>query len=57
MTDNSSIVESWWFVIVMAALFLCVFVCGMVSFIADFSRELRYVKSEIRRTSGKERKR
>lgn len=57
MTDNSSIVESWWFVIVMAALFLCVLVCGMVSFIADFSRELRYVKSEIRRTSGKERKR
>lgn len=39
---------------IVAAFFLFLLLFGLVSFLNDFSQELRYLNSEIRRTEGDE---
>ena len=46
----------YWLVGLVAAFFLILLLFGLVSFINDFSQELRYLNNEIRRTDGAERK-
>ena len=43
-------------VVIVAGFFLLLILVGLVSFINDFSSELRYLNNEIRRTTGAERR-
>ena len=43
-------------VVIVAGFFLLLILVGLVSFINDFSHELRYINCEIGRTTGEERK-
>ena len=46
----------YWLIGIVAAFFLFLLLFGLVSFINDFSSELRYLNSEIGRTTGGERR-
>lgn len=46
----------YWLVGIVAVFFLILLLFGLVSFINDFSQELRYLNNEIRRTDGAERR-
>ncbi len=56
MPENNPDTELYWLVGIVAAFFLILLLFGLVSFINDFSQELRYLNNEIRRTDGAERK-
>jgi len=56
MPENNPDTELYWLVGLVAAFFLILLLFGLVSFINDFSQELRYLNNEIRRTDGAERK-
>ena len=53
---NNPDTELWLLVGIVAAFFLIIVLFGLVSFINDFSQELRYLNNEIRRTDGAERR-
>ena len=53
---NNTDTELWILVGIVAAIFLLGLLVGLVSFINDFSRELKYIKCEIGRTTGGERR-
>jgi len=53
--NNFHTVLYWLFAIV-AAFFLILLLIGQIAFFNDFSKELRYLNNEIRRTSGAERR-
>lgn len=46
----------YWLVGIVAVFFLIIVLFALVSFINDFSSELRYLNNEIRRTDGTERR-
>jgi len=56
MPENNPDTELYWLVGIVAAFFLILLLFGLVSFINDFSQELRYLNNEIRRTDGAERR-
>lgn len=51
---NNPDAELYWFIGVVAAFFLFLLLIGLVSFFNDFSYELKYLNSEIKRTEGAE---
>ena len=55
MPENNPDTELYWLVGIVAAFFLILLLFGLVSFINDFSQELKYLNNEIRRTDGAER--
>ena len=54
--ENNLDTGLYWLVGIVAVFFLILLLFGLVSFINDFSQELRYLNSEIRRTDGAERR-
>lgn len=56
MPENNPDTELYWLIGIVAAFFLIIVLFGLVSFINDFSQELRYLNNEIRRTDGAERR-
>ena len=56
MPENNPDTELYWLIGIVAVFFLILLLFGLVSFINDFSLELRYLNSEIRRTDGAERR-
>lgn len=56
MPENNPDTELYWLIGIVAAFFLIIVLFGLVSFINDFSQELRYLNNEIRRTYGAERR-
>lgn len=56
MPENNPDTELYWLIGIVAAFFLILLLFGLVSFINDFSQELRYLNNEIRRTDGAERR-
>ena len=56
MPENSPDTGLYWLVGIVAVFFLILLLFGLVSFINDFSSELRYLNNEIRRTDGAERR-
>ena len=56
MPENNPDTELYLLVGIIAAFFLILLLFRMVSFFNDFSRELRYLNSEIGRTTGTERR-
>jgi len=56
MPENNPDTELYWLIGVVAVFFLILLLFGLVSFINDFSQELRYLNNEIRRTDGAERR-
>lgn len=48
--------ETYWLIGILAVFFLVLILFGSVFFFSDFSRELKYLNNEIRRTEGAERK-
>ena len=56
MPENNPDTGLYWLVGIVAVFFLILLLFGLVSFINDFSQELRYLNSEIRRTDGAERR-
>ena len=48
--------ETYWLIGILAVFFLVLSLFGSVFFFSDFSRELKYLNNEIRRTEGAERK-
>lgn len=56
MPENNPDTELYWLIGIVAVFFLILLLFGLVSFINDFSQELRYLNNEIRRTDGAERK-
>ena len=56
MPENNPDTELYWLIGIVAVFFLILLLFGLVSFINDFSQELRYLNSEIRRTDGAERR-
>lgn len=56
MPGNNPDTELYWLIGIVAVFFLILLLFGLVSFINDFSQELRYLNSEIRRTDGAERR-
>jgi len=55
MPENNPDTELYWLIGIVAAFFLILLLFGLVSFINDFSQELKYLNNEIRRTDGAER--
>ena len=51
---NSSDIMFYWLIGIVAALFLFLLLIGFVSFLNGFSRQLKYINCEIRRTEGLE---
>lgn len=56
MPENNPDTGLYWLVGIVAVFFLILLLFGLVSFINDFSSELRYLNSEIGRTTGGERR-
>lgn len=56
MPENNPDTELYWLIGIVAVFFLIILLFGLVSFINDFSQELRYLNNEIRRTDGAERR-
>ena len=56
MPENNPDTGLYWLVGIVAVFFLILLLFGLVSFINDFSTELRYLNNEIRRTDGAERR-
>ena len=56
MPENNPDTGLYWLVGIVAVFFLILLLFGLVSFINDFSHELRYIICEIHRTSGSERR-
>ena len=56
MPENNPDTELYWLIGIVAAFFLIIVLFGLVTFINDFSSELRYLNSEIGRTTGAERR-
>ena len=56
MPENNPDTGLYWLVGIVAVFFLILLLFGFVSFINDFSSELRYLNNEIRRTDGAERR-
>ena len=56
MPENNPDTELYWLIGIVAVFFLILLLFGLVSFINDFSQELRYLNNEIRRTDGAERR-
>mgnify|MGYP006391884069 len=56
MPENNPDTGLYWLVGIVAVFFLILLLFGLVSFINDFSSELRYLNNEIRRTDGAERR-
>ena len=54
---NNPNLELYLIIGVFAVFVLILVIVGLCSFINEFSKELKYLNSEIRRTSGAERKR
>ena len=52
---NNLDAELYWLIGVVAAFFLILMLAGLAQFTHDFSRELRYLNNEIRRTTDAER--
>lgn len=57
MTENHFDYELNFLVVVVILFFVLLMVVRFAMFINDFSHELRFLNTEIRRTSGSERKR
>ncbi len=53
---NNPDIELYLIIGIVASFFLIVLLFGLVSFFNDFSRELKYINCEIRRTYGSERR-
>ena len=53
---NNPDTELYWLIGIVAVFFLILLLFGLVSFINDFSQELRYLNNEIGRTTGGERR-
>lgn len=53
---NNFDAELYSLIIIIAAFFVIVLLFELAQFINDFSRELRYLNSEIERTTGAERR-
>jgi len=56
MPENNLDTELYWLIGIVAVFILILLLFGLVSFINDFSQELRYLNIEIRRTDGAERR-
>ena len=56
MPENNPDTGLYWLVGIVAVFFFIFLLFGLVSFINDFSSELRYLNNEIRRTDGAERR-
>ena len=56
MPENNPDTELYWLIGIVTVFFLILLLFGLVSFINDFSRELKYLNNEIRRTEGAERR-
>lgn len=57
MPEESNLDAGIWFLVgIVAIFFLILLLFGLVTFINDFSSELRYLNSEIGRTTGGERR-
>ena len=56
MPENNPDTGLYWLVGIVAVFFLILLLFGLVSFINDFSSELRYLNNELRRTDGAERR-
>ena len=57
MPEESNLDAGIWFLVgIVAIFFLILLLFGLVTFINDFSSELRYLNNEIGRTTGEERK-
>jgi len=56
MPENNLDTELYWLIGIVAVFILILLLFGLVSFINDFSQELRYLNNEIRRTDGAERR-
>ena len=57
MPEESNLDAGIWLLVgIVAIFFLILLLFGLVSFINDFSSELRYLNNEIRRTDGAERR-
>lgn len=53
---NNSDTELYWIIGIVAAFFLVLLLIGLVSFLNDFSQELKRLNSEIGRSRGSERR-
>ena len=56
MPENNPDTGLYWLVGIVAAFFLILLLFGLMSFINDFSSELKYINCEIHRTTGSERR-
>ena len=56
MPENNPNAEIYCFIGIVAVFFLFLLLFGLVSFVNDFSRELRLLNNEIGRTTGGERR-
>lgn len=57
MPEESNLDAGIWLLVgIVAIFFLILLLFGLVTFINDFSSELRYLNNEIGRTAGEERK-
>lgn len=56
MPENNPDTELYWLIGIVVAFFLILLLFGLVNFINGFSSELRYLNSEIGRTTGGERR-
>lgn len=56
MTEPNQTADLYWLIGILAIFFLVLLLFGSVFFLNDFSRELKYLNNEIKRTEGAERK-
>ena len=56
MPKNDPDTEIYWLIGILGTIILILLLIGLAQFINDFSRELRYLNNEIRRTDGAERR-
>ena len=54
MLEYNPDTELWWLIGMLAAFILGSLLVGLCVFLHDFSRELKYINSEIERTTGSE---
>ena len=48
--------ELYWFIVTTVVLFSALLLIGLAAFVNDFSQELKYLNTEIGRTTGAERR-
>ena len=55
MAEMNQSTDLYWLIGILAVAFFVILLVGSVFFLNDFSRELKYLNNEIKRTEGAER--